>query len=108
MAAKIKIPEELNDAYRRLMELLPIKLIEEGDIQKKTLLFLKFGGEMLARHYIEIAKIRHKEKSILERRLRREKALKESRTAPVAEPGTGNLSSGEKSSDASNADQPDG
>jgi hypothetical protein len=77
MADKLNIPEELKDTHHRLIELLPVKPREDRKIQKATLVFLKFGGETLARHSIEIQKIRHREEALLKKRRQDEEALEE-------------------------------
>ena len=61
MASKISIPEELQGAFQRLMRLLPDELRDNQHLQETTMVFLKFGGEMLARNNVEINKIHYKE-----------------------------------------------
>lgn len=64
MADRLNIPEELKDSHQRLMGMLPVKLREDRKMQKAVLVFIKFGGETLARNHIEIRKILHLEETL--------------------------------------------
>ena len=76
MTAQKNVPEEFKYAYRRLMGLLPEKLRKDRKIQNTTLVFLKFGGEALARHSVEIQIIRFKEEMKRIKKRLREEALR--------------------------------
>ena len=61
MAKKMNIPDELHGPFRELVRLLPYQLQNDVDTQNIILVYLKLGGEKMARHGIEILKIRFQE-----------------------------------------------
>lgn len=61
MAENLNIPEELQGTFKRLMNRVPEKLKIDSHIQKIIQLYLKLGGEKLAKQYIEIIKLRVRE-----------------------------------------------
>ncbi|MFC1515159.1 hypothetical protein ACFL7E_00210 [Thermodesulfobacteriota bacterium] len=85
MTAPKNIPEEFKAAYQRLMGLLPDKLRSDRKIQNTTLVFLKFGGEVLARHSVEIYRIHFKEEMKRIKKRLREEALR--KAAKSQDPG---------------------
>lgn len=52
----IEIPDALRPAWNRLMYRIPVKLRQKHEVLESVLLFLKLGGERLARQAIEAAK----------------------------------------------------
>lgn len=58
MAKKLNIPDEFHDALQKLIGLLPYKLQSDIDAQNIILVYLKLGGEKMARHGVEILKMR--------------------------------------------------
>ena len=64
MTNKLNIPDDLGMAFQRCTNLLPHELQDDSDIQKNILVFLKFGGEKLARQYIATTKMHFREKAI--------------------------------------------
>ena len=74
MMAKPNISEELQETYQRLMKLLPDELQNNPQVQEATLVFLKFGGQVLARQHIEVNMVRYREeKRLIKKRLREER-----------------------------------
>ena len=61
MAEKLNIPDELQGTFKRLMSRVPEKLRIDSHIQKIIQLYLKLGGEKLAKQYIEIINLRVRE-----------------------------------------------
>jgi hypothetical protein len=64
MTNKLNIQDDLGMAFQRCTNLLPHELKDDSNIQKTILVFLKFGGEKLARQYIETTKKHFREKAI--------------------------------------------
>ena len=62
MAENLNIPDELQGTYKRLMYRVPEKLRNDSHTQKIIQLYLKLGGEKLAKQHIEIIKLRVREK----------------------------------------------
>ena len=56
MSEKMIIPDELQGSIRRLLNRVPSEQREDETLQAALLVYLKLGGEKLARHYIEISK----------------------------------------------------
>ena len=61
MAENLNIPDELQGTFKRLMNRVPEKLRIDSHVQKIIQLYLKLGGEKLAKQYIEIIKLRVRE-----------------------------------------------
>ena len=61
MAENLNIPDELQGTYKRLMYRVPEKLRSDSHTKKIIQLYLKLGGEKLAKQYIEIIKLRVRE-----------------------------------------------
>jgi len=61
MAENLNIPDELQGTYKRLMYRVPEKLRSDSHTQKIIQLYLKLGGEKLARQHIETIKLRVRE-----------------------------------------------
>ncbi|MCG6972663.1 MAG: hypothetical protein LJE66_05930 [Desulfobacterales bacterium] len=57
MAYNVNIPDELTETFRRLMNQIPEKLRNDSHTQQVAYLYLKLGGERLARQYIDIMKL---------------------------------------------------
>jgi len=66
MTTKMKIPNDLQGALQRSINLLPYELKDDSHTQQVILTYLKFGGEKLARQYIEIIKLYFREQAIKE------------------------------------------
>ena len=58
MTKKLNIPDELHNPFHQLMQMLPYTLQSDIDTQNTILVYLKLGGEKMARHGIEIIKMR--------------------------------------------------
>ena len=58
MAKKLNIPDEFHDSLQQLLRLLPYKLQSDIDTQNTILVYLKLGGQKMARHGVEILKMR--------------------------------------------------
>jgi hypothetical protein len=56
MSEKMIIPDEFQGSIRRLLNRIPSEQRDDETIQAALLVYLKLGGEKLARHYIEISK----------------------------------------------------
>ena len=56
MSEKMIIPDELQGSIRRLLNRIPPEQRDDETLQAALLVYLKLGGEKLARHYIEISK----------------------------------------------------
>jgi len=61
MAENLNIPDELQGTFKRLMYRVPEKLRGDPHTQKIVQLYLKIGGEKLAKQHIEIIKLRVRE-----------------------------------------------
>jgi hypothetical protein len=61
MAENLNIPDELQGTFKRLMYRVPEKLRRDPHTQKIIQLYLKMGGEKLAKQHIEIIKLRVRE-----------------------------------------------
>ena len=56
MSEKMIIPDEFQGSIRRLLNRIPSEQRDDETLQAALLVYLKLGGEKLARHYIEISK----------------------------------------------------
>ncbi|MCX5884188.1 MAG: hypothetical protein NTU74_21060 [Deltaproteobacteria bacterium] len=56
MSEKMIIPDEFQGSIRRLLNRIPPEQRDDETLQAALLVYLKLGGEKLARHYIEISK----------------------------------------------------
>jgi hypothetical protein len=56
MSEKMIIPDEFQGSIRRLLNRIPAEQRDDETFQAALLVYLKLGGEKLARHYIEISK----------------------------------------------------
>jgi len=61
MAKRLNLPDNLHDQFQQLLKLAPDELQNNVDIQNTLLIYLKFGGEKLARHGLEIINRRYLE-----------------------------------------------
>lgn len=57
MTKKLNIPDELHGLFHKLVQLLPYQLQSDVDTQNIILIYLKLGGEKMARHGIKILKM---------------------------------------------------
>jgi len=62
MAEDLTIPDELKGTFMRLMNQVPNEQRADPETQKIIRVYLKLGGERLAKQYIEIIKLRVREK----------------------------------------------
>ena len=56
MIEDLNIPDEFQYTFKRLINLVPQEQRNDRDTQKIVLLYLKLGGEKLARQYVEVLK----------------------------------------------------
>ena len=56
MSEKMIIPDEFQGSIRRLLNRIPSEQRDDETLLSTLLVYLKLGGEKLARHYIEISK----------------------------------------------------
>ncbi len=71
MAKKIDIPKDLERSYKKMMQIVPAELCNDENVRSCLLVYLKLGGEKLARQSIEITKKRFAEEfNIIKRYLR--------------------------------------
>ena len=56
MVKGLNIPDEFQYTFKRLINLVPYKQRNDRHTQKIVLLYLKLGGEKLARQYVEVLK----------------------------------------------------
>jgi len=61
MAENLNIPDELQGTLKRLMYRVPEKLRNDSHTQRIIQLYLKLGGEKMAKQHIEIIKLRVRE-----------------------------------------------
>ncbi|MBA3027629.1 MAG: hypothetical protein FP816_02280 [Desulfobacteraceae bacterium] len=69
MTEELEIPENLLSTYRRLIKKAPSEQKEDVEFQKKILIYLKAGGEKLAKQRIELTKQKFQEGYLLINRL---------------------------------------
>jgi len=61
MAKRLNLPNDLHDQFQQLLKLAPDELQNNVDIQNTLSVYLKFGGEKLARHGLGIINKRYLE-----------------------------------------------
>jgi len=61
MATRLNLPDDLHDQFQQLLKLAPEELQNNVDIQNTLSIYLKFGGQKLARHGLEIINRRYLE-----------------------------------------------
>ena len=61
MTEDLEIPEELKPAFKRIMKRAPSELVENLEFRMTALVYLKLGGEKLARQRIEITQKQFRE-----------------------------------------------
>lgn len=66
MMNQMKIPDDFQRAFHRLIDHLPDALKDDDHTQQVILTYLKFGDGKLARHRIEIIKKSFREKTLKE------------------------------------------
>ena len=69
------IPDDLRSAFQRVIRQIPPEMRENEHLFRMTLVYLKLGGEKLARQGIEVAKEQHKQEVNRIRKLRRHEAM---------------------------------
>ena len=69
MTTDLDIPGKLQSTFRRIMKRVPSELKEDAEFQKTLSLYLKIGGEKLARQRIELTKKKFQEGYLLIKRL---------------------------------------
>jgi hypothetical protein len=69
MTLDLDIPEKLQSTFRRIMKRVPSELKEDSEFQRTLSLYLKIGGEKLARQRIELTKKKFQEGYLLIKRL---------------------------------------
>jgi len=65
MSEKMIIPDEFQGSIRRLLNRIPSEQRDDETLQAALLVYLKLGGEKLARHYIEVSKKTFQDQVIL-------------------------------------------
>ena len=63
MTRQMRIPNDLQWVFQRLIDHLPVLLKDDEHTQQVILTYLKFGDEKLARQRIEILKTQFREKT---------------------------------------------
>lgn len=56
MIKDIDVPEQQMTAFRRIRRKMPAEMQANREILERIVLYLKFGGEKLALHYLEMLK----------------------------------------------------
>lgn len=82
MNYKFDIPEALKPNFQRVYRRVPVELRQNETLIKDLILFLKVGGERLARQQLEVAKNDLKLIKTVQRKERRREAMR--RTAAAA------------------------
>jgi hypothetical protein len=82
MNYKFDIPEALKPNFQRVYRRVPVELRQNETLIKDLILFLKVGGERLARQQLEVAKNDLKLVKTVQRKERRREAMR--RTAAAA------------------------
>jgi hypothetical protein len=77
MTEELEIPDELCATYKRVMRRVPNELRGDTEFLRKIMVYLKIGGEKLARQRIEITKKPFREGYSLINRLIPEESLQE-------------------------------
>ena len=72
MSAEFTVPEELGTIFNRLIQSLPSDLHSDEHTLKITLVYLKIGGQRLARHWLSIRRNRWREQKLMEKHRLRE------------------------------------
>ena len=82
MNLKLDIPEALKPNFQRVYRRIPLELRQNTELIQNLVLFLKVGGERLARQHLEVAKNDLKLVKTEQRKERRSEAMR--RTAAAA------------------------
>lgn len=82
MNLKLEIPEALKPNFQRVYRRVPVELRQHEALLQDLILFLKVGGERLARQHLEVAKNDLKLVKTAQRKERRKEAMR--RTAAAA------------------------
>ncbi len=65
MSENMIIPDEFQGSIRRLLNRIPSEQRDDETLQIALLVYLKLGGEKLARHYIEVSRKTFPEQTVL-------------------------------------------
>jgi hypothetical protein len=74
---ELEIPEDLQWAFKRVVKKIPSDLKCDTELKKKIFIYLKLGGEKLARQRIELIKKEFKESEPLISRQVEEEGLED-------------------------------
>jgi hypothetical protein len=61
MTTMLDIPDDLKQPFRRILLKIPHEFQDDTNFLEVILVFLKLGGERLARQWIEVTKVRHRQ-----------------------------------------------
>jgi hypothetical protein len=75
MPIQLKIPNELKNAFQRVIRHIPYDLRNDEHIFRTTLAYLCLGGEKLARQGIDVAKEHRKQELNRLKKIRRREAM---------------------------------
>jgi hypothetical protein len=85
MTAKLDIPDDLKHSFQRILRRIPHEIRDDSGFLDTAVVYLKLGGERLARQWIEVAKARRRLELNLMRKIRREEAMIRAATAEEVE-----------------------
>ena len=72
MTEPLMIPEEYQGSIKRLLSRAPLEQRSDEELQRRLLMYLKLGGEKLARQHVEMLKKTFPDQAILIKRHIRE------------------------------------
>jgi hypothetical protein len=75
MDAKLQVPDELQPAFRRIVRKIPADLRNDNHLLEMIVIYLKMGGERLAKQALEVAKVEYREMVNQKRKERRREAM---------------------------------
>lgn len=100
MNLKFDIPEALKPNFQRVYRRIPMELRQNPELIKDLILFLKVGGERLARQHLEVTKNDLKLVKTALRKERRREAMR--RTAAAAAENAAAENAGDETAHAEN------
>jgi hypothetical protein len=106
MNYKFDIPEALKPNFQRVYRRVPVELRQNETLIKDLILFLKVGGERLARQQLEVVKNDLKLVKTAQRKERRREAMRRT-AAAAAENAAAENDEGEVEVDTAEADNLD-
>ena len=74
MSVEFTVPDELGTIFSRLIQSVPSELQTDEDTLRTTLVYLKIGGQRLARHWLMICRNRLREQTLMQKHRLRELA----------------------------------